>query len=49
MSREPERRLTVVRAVCTPAGIGEKPVECVGSRLLPTFGRPGIAQARAQA
>jgi len=37
MSREPERRLTVVRAVCTPAGIGEKVEECVG-RLLPVLG-----------
>jgi DNA-binding transcriptional MerR regulator len=41
MSREPERRLAVVRAVCTPAEIGEKVGECVG-RLLPVLGKTGI-------
>ncbi|WP_326809977.1 MerR family transcriptional regulator [Streptomyces scopuliridis] len=42
MSREPERRLAVVRAVCAPAEIGEKVEDCVG-RLLPVLGRAGIA------
>ncbi|MBT2364131.1 MerR family transcriptional regulator [Streptomyces sp. ISL-10] len=42
MGREPERRLAVVRAVCTPAEIGEKVEECVG-RLLPVLGKAGIA------
>ncbi|MFD3761217.1 MerR family transcriptional regulator [Streptomyces sp. NPDC058622] len=42
MSREPERRLAVVRAVCTPAEIGDKIVECVG-RLLSVLGETGIA------
>ncbi|NXY94751.1 GyrI-like domain-containing protein [Streptomyces sp. BR123] len=41
MSREPERRLAVVRAVCTPAGLGEKVEEGVG-RLLPVLGRAEI-------
>lgn len=42
LSREPERRLAVVRAVCTPAEIGAKVEECVG-RLLPALGKAGIA------
>ncbi|MFJ1830150.1 helix-turn-helix domain-containing protein, partial [Streptomyces sp. NPDC088178] len=42
MNREPERRLAVVRAVCTPAEIGERFEECVG-RLLPALGEAGIA------
>ncbi|MEZ0077210.1 MerR family transcriptional regulator [Planotetraspora sp. GP83] len=42
MGREPERRLAVVRAVCTPAEIGEKVEECV-SRLLPVLGKARIA------
>jgi DNA-binding transcriptional MerR regulator len=42
MGRELERRLAVVRAVCTPAEIGEKVEECVG-RLLPVLGKAGIA------
>ncbi|MFJ8849318.1 MerR family transcriptional regulator [Streptomyces sp. NPDC102437] len=42
VNREPERRLVVVRAVCTPAGIGGKFEECVG-RLLPVLGKAGIA------
>ncbi|MFE4800527.1 MerR family transcriptional regulator [Streptomyces sp. NPDC056708] len=42
MSREPERWLAVVRAVCAPAEIGERVEECVG-RLLPVLGRAGIA------
>ncbi|MEL5955242.1 GyrI-like domain-containing protein [Streptomyces sp. CLV115] len=42
MSREPERRLAVVRAVCSSAEIGGKFEECVG-RLLPVLGRTGIA------
>ncbi|MFE4328777.1 MerR family transcriptional regulator [Streptomyces sp. NPDC056831] len=42
MSREPERRLAVVRAVCAPAEIGERVEECIG-RLLPVLGRAGIA------
>ncbi|GAA3935770.1 MerR family transcriptional regulator [Actinomadura viridis] len=42
MRGEPERRLAVVRAVCTPAEIGEKVGECVG-RLLPVLGTAGIA------
>ncbi|MEU8990615.1 MerR family transcriptional regulator [Streptomyces sp. NPDC048558] len=42
MSQEPERRLAVVRAVCTPAEIGAKVAECV-ARLLPGLGRAGIA------
>ncbi|WP_433174712.1 MerR family transcriptional regulator [Actinoallomurus sp. CA-150999] len=42
MGREPERRLAVVRAVCTPAEIGEKVEECVG-RLLAALGKAGIA------
>ncbi|MGW1411083.1 MerR family transcriptional regulator [Streptomyces sp. NPDC002403] len=42
MNREPERRLAVVRAVCTPAGIGGTVEECVG-RLLPVLGMTGIA------
>ncbi|GAB7035736.1 MerR family transcriptional regulator [Streptomyces sp. NPDC021749] len=40
--REPERRLSGVRAVCTPAEIGKKVAECVG-RLLPVLGTAGIA------
>ncbi|MFH8799422.1 MerR family transcriptional regulator [Streptomyces sp. NPDC017936] len=39
---EPERRLSVVRAVCAPAGIGKRVEECAG-RLLPALGRAGIA------
>ncbi|AWS43637.1 MerR family transcriptional regulator [Streptosporangium sp. 'caverna'] len=42
MGKEPERRLAVVRAVCTPAEIREKVEECVG-RLLPVLGKAGIA------
>ncbi|MGW3150763.1 MerR family transcriptional regulator [Streptomyces sp. NPDC001177] len=42
LSREPERRLAVVRTVCTPAEIGEKVEECTG-RLLPALGRAGVA------
>jgi DNA-binding transcriptional MerR regulator len=42
MSREPERRLAVARAVCTPAEIGKKVGECVG-RLLPGLNEAGIA------
>ncbi|GLW11389.1 MerR family transcriptional regulator [Microtetraspora sp. NBRC 13810] len=42
MSREPERRLAVVRALCTPAEIGGKVEECAG-RLLPVLGKAGIA------
>ncbi|MFB6987004.1 MerR family transcriptional regulator [Streptomyces sp. NPDC056178] len=42
MNREPERRLAVVRAVCTPAEIGERVEECVG-RLLPVLGKTRIA------
>ncbi|WP_328430094.1 MerR family transcriptional regulator [Streptomyces sp. NBC_00443] len=42
MSQEPERRLAVVRAVCTPAEIGDKVAGCV-ARLLPGLGRAGIA------
>ncbi|MFD8542436.1 MerR family transcriptional regulator [Streptomyces sp. NPDC059649] len=42
MGREPERRLAVARAVCTPAEIGEQVEECVG-RLLPVLGAAGIA------
>ncbi|MCF3132665.1 MerR family transcriptional regulator [Streptomyces olivochromogenes] len=42
MGREPERRLAVVRAVCTPAVLGEKVEECVG-RLLPVLAKAGIA------
>ncbi|MFJ9849423.1 MerR family transcriptional regulator [Streptomyces sp. NPDC101150] len=42
MGSEPERRLSVVRAVCTRAEIGEKVQECVG-RLLPVLGKAGIA------
>ncbi|MFE5919280.1 MerR family transcriptional regulator [Streptomyces sp. NPDC056468] len=42
MSQEPERRLAVVRAVCTPAEIGERVAESV-ARLLPGLGRAGIA------
>lgn len=41
LGREPERRLAVVRAVCTPAGIGAGVEECVG-RLLPVLGTMGI-------
>ncbi|MFJ5774521.1 MerR family transcriptional regulator [Streptomyces sp. NPDC093094] len=40
--REPERRLTVVRAHCTPAGIEEHVADCV-ARLLPVLGRAGVA------
>ncbi|MFI2369444.1 MerR family transcriptional regulator [Streptomyces sp. NPDC018833] len=42
MCTEPERRLVVVRAVCTPAAIGEMIEECVG-RLLPVLGKAGMA------
>ncbi|MDI9882873.1 MerR family transcriptional regulator [Streptomyces sp. HNM0645] len=42
LAREPERRLAVVRAVCTPAEIGTRVGECVG-RLPPTLGETGIA------
>ncbi|MBN0049150.1 MerR family transcriptional regulator [Streptomyces actuosus] len=42
LAREPERRLTVVRAVCAPAEIGTRVGECAG-RLLPVLGRTGIA------
>ncbi|MFJ9416997.1 MerR family transcriptional regulator [Streptomyces sp. NPDC101227] len=42
MGSEPERRLSVVRAVCSRAEIGEKVQECVG-RLLPVIGKAGIA------
>ncbi|MEU0833789.1 GyrI-like domain-containing protein [Streptomyces sp. NPDC005969] len=42
MNSEPERRLAVVRAVCTPAETGERVEECVG-RLLPVLGKAGIA------
>ncbi|MCZ4121036.1 MerR family transcriptional regulator [Streptomyces sp. H39-S7] len=42
MSREPERRLAVVRATCAPAEIGAKVGECAG-RLLPALGRARIA------
>lgn len=42
LGREPERRLAVVRAVCTPAEIGTRVEECVG-RLLPVLGKTGIA------
>ncbi|MEW2079291.1 MerR family transcriptional regulator [Streptomyces sp. NPDC012403] len=41
ISREPERRLAVVRAVCTPVEIGDKVEECVG-RLLPVLGKTEI-------
>ncbi|MFG1707388.1 MerR family transcriptional regulator [Nonomuraea sp. M3C6] len=41
MSREPERRLAVVRTVCTPAEIAEKVEECVG-RLLPALSKTAI-------
>lgn len=41
MGSEPERRLAVMRATCTPAEIGEKVGECVG-RLLPVLSRAGI-------
>ncbi|MEU1285126.1 MerR family transcriptional regulator [Kitasatospora sp. NPDC005856] len=42
LGREPERRLAVVRAVCTPAEIGTRIGECLG-RLLPVLGRTGTA------
>ncbi|MEV6805336.1 MerR family transcriptional regulator [Streptomyces sp. NPDC051132] len=42
LGREPERRLAVVRAVCTPGGIGAGVEECMG-RLLPVLGKRGIA------
>ncbi|MFD7554477.1 MerR family transcriptional regulator [Streptomyces sp. NPDC059835] len=42
LGREPERRLIVVRAVCTPAEIGNAVGECV-SRLLPALGGVEIA------
>ncbi|TDC24960.1 MerR family transcriptional regulator [Streptomyces sp. 8K308] len=42
MGREPERRLAVVRAVCSPAEIGQRFGECVG-RLLPALGEARIA------
>ncbi|MEV7130055.1 GyrI-like domain-containing protein [Streptomyces sp. NPDC093260] len=42
LGKEPERRLAVVRAVCTPAEIGTRVEECVG-RLLPVLGETGIA------
>ncbi|MER6982917.1 MerR family transcriptional regulator [Streptomyces carpinensis] len=41
MGREPERRLAVVRAFCTPAEIEKKVEECVG-RLMPVLGKGGI-------
>ncbi|MFJ2822021.1 GyrI-like domain-containing protein [Streptomyces toxytricini] len=40
--REPERRLAVVRARCTPAGIGDGVGDCV-ARLLPALGAAGTA------
>ncbi|MBH5333869.1 MerR family transcriptional regulator [Streptomyces pactum] len=40
LGREPERRLAVVRAVCDPAGIGERVAECAG-RLLPALAAAG--------
>lgn len=42
MGREPERRLAVVRAVCSPAGLGETVGECVG-RLLSVLGSAGVS------
>ncbi|MEV8067227.1 MerR family transcriptional regulator [Streptomyces sp. NPDC085995] len=42
LGREPERRLTVVRAVCTPAKIGAAVEESV-RRLLPVLGRTATA------
>ncbi|MFD6230557.1 MerR family transcriptional regulator [Streptomyces sp. NPDC060232] len=42
LGREPERRLAVARAVCTPAEIGTRVEECAG-RLLPVLGRTGTA------
>ncbi|MGW0884686.1 GyrI-like domain-containing protein [Streptomyces sp. NPDC002671] len=42
LGREPERRLAVVRAICTPAEIGTRFEECAG-RLLPALGKTGIA------
>ncbi|NYI04635.1 MerR family transcriptional regulator [Allostreptomyces psammosilenae] len=42
MSTEPERRLAVVRAVCSPAEIGQRFAECVG-RLLSELGGAGVA------
>ncbi|MEU2490928.1 MerR family transcriptional regulator [Streptomyces sp. NPDC007883] len=42
MSRVPERRLAVVRAICTPSEIGTSVEECAG-RLLPVLGNAGIA------
>ncbi|MEV1053876.1 MerR family transcriptional regulator [Streptomyces sp. NPDC049887] len=42
LAREPERRLAVVREICTPAEIGTRVGDCVG-RLLPTLGETGIA------
>ncbi|MGW4894081.1 MerR family transcriptional regulator [Kitasatospora sp. NPDC004240] len=41
LGRVPALRLAVVRAVCTPAGIGEAVAGCVG-RLLPALGRAGV-------
>lgn len=40
LGREPERRLAVVRAVCTPAQIGATVQECMG-RLLTRLGERG--------
>ncbi|WP_317986253.1 hypothetical protein [Streptomyces sp. KD18] len=40
--REPERRLAVVRARCTAAGIADGMGDCVG-RLLPALGAAGTA------
>ncbi|MFB6618210.1 MerR family transcriptional regulator [Streptomyces sp. NPDC056367] len=41
LGREPERRLVVVRAVCSPTQIGARVEECLG-RLLPVLGEAGI-------
>ncbi|MFE4514463.1 MerR family transcriptional regulator [Kitasatospora sp. NPDC056783] len=42
LGREPERRLAVVRAGCSPTRIGSGIEECAG-RLLPVLGKAGIA------
>ncbi|KQV12524.1 MULTISPECIES: MerR family transcriptional regulator [unclassified Kitasatospora] len=41
MGREPERRLAVLRAVCSPDEVGAKVGECVG-RLLPVLSEAGV-------